>query len=79
MKKLNERIVFKKQAKINRDEKFREDISLNSLVPEIATGKLKLENFIYGKDIGGLKNSAINLIQFQEELEKINKKLGDKK
>ena len=57
MKKAEERLVFKKLLKIAKKEFYREDVSYETIINDIISGKLKLENFIYGKDIPSIKTS----------------------
>lgn len=75
MKKAEERLVFKKLLKIAKKEFYREDVSYETIINDIVSGKLKLENFIYGKDIPSMINSCKNIKAFREKFIKVNEML----
>ena len=77
MKKAEERLVFKKLLKIAKKEFYREDVSYETIINDIISGKLKLENFIYGKDIPSMINSCKNIKAFRNEFMRINDLLGE--
>lgn len=75
MKKAEERLVFKKLLKIAKKEFYRDDVSYETIINDIISGKLKLENFIYGKDIPSMINSCKNIKAFREMFIKVNEML----
>lgn len=79
MKKAEDRLVFKKTYKIARLEEKRKDTSYEYIIENIINGGITLKNFIYGKDISGLINSAKNIKAFREMFIKVNEMLYGEK